>query len=53
MASHTGKLDYKSDAQVKRHIAGSKPEKRESLAHERRETPRFEKAEHRIGYKKR
>lgn len=46
-----GKLTYKSDAQIKRHIAASGPESQHSMAHERRESPGFERAEHRIGGK--
>ena len=45
------KLAYKSDKQVKRHIAASGPESKHSLAHEKRESPGFEKAEHRLGGK--
>ena len=42
------KLKYESDKQVMEHIRKSKPEKSESMAHERRESPKFEKAEHRL-----
>lgn len=42
------KLTYKSDTQVKRHIAKFGPEKAESMAHEKKESPGFEKAEHRL-----
>jgi|WetSurMetagenome_2_1015567.scaffolds.fasta_scaffold01696_12 hypothetical protein len=46
------KLQYKSDSQVRKHIVRSGPEKSESMAHEARESKSFERAEHRIGYKK-
>jgi len=45
------KLKYKSDAQVRSHLAKSSPERSESMAHERRESASFEKAEHRLGGK--
>lgn len=45
------KLTYKSDAQVKSHIARSGPESKHSMAHERRESAGLEKAEHRLGGK--
>lgn len=45
------KLQFKSDKQVKSHIAASGPESAHSMAHERKESPAFEKAEHRLGGK--
>lgn len=45
------KLAYKSDAQVKSHIARFGKKTAESPAHEAKESAGFEKAEHRL-YKK-
>jgi hypothetical protein len=42
------RLQYKSDAQVEKHIEHSDPRKAESLAHEKRESKGFERAEHRL-----
>lgn len=46
------KIEYKSDEQVKEHLAKYKPETHKSMAHEKMEAPKFEKAEHRLNGKR-
>ena len=42
-------MKYKSDKQVKEHLANFSAKQHASMAHERKESPGFEKAEHRLG----
>lgn len=44
-------MKYKSDAQVKRHLAMHSPKDHKSMSHEKQESVGFEKAEHRLGGK--
>lgn len=46
------KLEYKSDKQVKAHLAKYSGDEHKEMAHEMKEAPKFEKAEHRLGGKK-
>lgn len=46
------KLEYRSDKQVKTHMAKYSAPEHKAMEHEEVESPRFEKAEHRLGGKK-
>jgi hypothetical protein len=46
------KLEYRSDKQVKTHMARYSAPEHKTMEHEKMESPKFEKAEHRLGGKK-
>ena len=46
------KLEFKSPAQVKAHLAKYSASQHKSAAHERMESPKFERMEHRLGKSK-